>query len=223
MWDDYYEPSEFEQQIELFKQSIRENVKQEIQDEIDNLKAENAKLQEIKENWAELTQEHERALLDLRMAKQNAEMEARRTKATEILKELCFVGYRPKVNLIYPPKCDKCDEQRYIHFKSPLGREMKEECTCKQAVRCYEPSKVRLMDFYIRDKVSGVYYERKDEKEYDHYDMAAEVYHDFPNNPENVNYYRAVFANFGDCARYCEWLMQQMKAEKRKADGGSGK
>ena len=49
MWEDYYEPSEFDILMDGFKDSIRENVKQEIKEKIERLEEENAELRDVKE------------------------------------------------------------------------------------------------------------------------------------------------------------------------------
>ena len=205
-WDNYYEPSEFEQEIECLKQSIRDNVRKEIQDEMDRLRAENAELREVKENWQEMKREQEQALRDLRIAKENAEREAKRAKAKDILASLAVIGYRPKAKYEIGPKCDKCDEYRYRHFISPLGRKMKEDCTCKKSKRVFAPIEVMLNDFYVGENDIDVYYELNEKEEnYDHYDMMAEVYKELPDDLQKINEYRAVFINKDDCQKYCDF------------------
>lgn len=205
MWEDYYEPSEFEKEIQNLKQSIRDSVKKEIKDEMDRLRAENAELREVKENWEEMKKEHEKAVRDLRLAKEDSEWLAKRTRAKDILAELAVIGYRLSAKYETGPKCDKCDQYGYRHFISPLGREMKEECTCKKAKKVLSPCEVMLIDFFVGEKVSGVYYEReKDSEDYDRYNMRADVYKELPDDLGKINEYRAVFINKDDCQRYCD-------------------
>ena len=216
MWEDYYEPSEFEHEMECLKQSIRDNVREEIREEIDRLRAENAELREVKENWQEMKREHDQALRDLRIAKENAELEAKRAKAKDILAGLAVIGYRPLVEYKTGPKCDKCDQYRYRHFISPLGREMKEECTCKKAKKVFAPIEVELEEFTVGENVSSVYYERhKGDTDYDRYDMRADVYKDLPDDISKINEYRAVFINKDDCQQYCD-LMNKAEESKEK-------
>ena len=60
MWDDYYEPTEFDEAMMEFKASIVDNVRQEIKNKIDRLEKENAELREVKNNWKHIQAEHER-------------------------------------------------------------------------------------------------------------------------------------------------------------------
>lgn len=211
-WDDYYEPSEFDHEMECLKQSIRDNVRKEIQDEMDRLRAESADLRTVKENWQEMKREHDQALRELRIAKENAEREAKRAKAKDILAEIAVIGYRPSVKYEVGPKCDKCDQYRYRHFISPLGREMKEECTCKKAKKVFAPLEVMLKDFYVGNELKEFDYEldRKD-TDYDHYSMCADVYKELPDDISKINEYRAVFINKDDCQRYCDLMNEKQE------------
>lgn len=212
MWEDYYEPSEFEQEMECLKQSIRDNVRKEIQDEMDRLRAENTELRTVKENWQEIKREHDQALRDLRIAKENAEREAKKAKAKDILAGLAVIGYRPSAKYETGPKCDKCDKNRYRHFISPLGREMKEECTCKKAKKVFAPIEVELEEFTVGENVSNVYYEQhKEDTDYDRYDMRADVYKELPDDLSKINEYRAVFINRDDCQRYCNLMNEKQE------------
>lgn len=220
MWEDYYEPSEFEQEMECLKQSIRDNVRKEIQDEMDRLRAENAELRTVKENWQKMKREHDQALRDLRIAKENAEREAKKAKAKDILAGLAVIGYRPSAKYEVGPKCDKCDRNRYRHFISPLGREMKEECTCKKTKKVFTPVEVMLKDFYVGNELRELYYERdRKDTDYDHYSMCADVYKDLPDDLSKINEYRAVFINKDDCQRYCDLMnaQEEEKANEREA------
>lgn len=53
MWDDFYEPSEFDQQVEEWKEALKKSVKKEYMDEMERLRRENAELMDIKKNWSE--------------------------------------------------------------------------------------------------------------------------------------------------------------------------
>lgn len=220
MWEDYYEPSEFEQEMECLKQSIRDNVREEIKDEMERLRAENADLRTVKENWREMKREHDQALRDLCIAKENAEREAKRAKAKDILVDLAMIGYRPSVRHEVGPKCDKCDQYRYRHFISPLGREMKEDCTCKKSKRIYSPAESKLLEFNIGREIGSVYYERTEEKDIDRdtYSLRAEVYKELPDDLTKINEYRAVFINKDDCQRYCD-EMNKAEEDRYKMEG----
>ena len=74
MWEDYYEPSEFEILMEGFKDSIRENVKEEIKVKIEQLEKENAELRDVKEKWEDIKRYYEEAMRDLKNEKERAKL-----------------------------------------------------------------------------------------------------------------------------------------------------
>ena len=70
MWEDYYEPSEFDILMDGFKDSIRDNVKQEIKEKIERLEKENAELRDVKEKWEDVKRYHEEAICELKREKE---------------------------------------------------------------------------------------------------------------------------------------------------------
>ena len=67
MYDDFYnEPSEFEEQIEEFKQSLMDSVKEEFTDEMELLRKENKRLQDIKFRMREIEAEHQKKIERIR-------------------------------------------------------------------------------------------------------------------------------------------------------------
>ena len=64
-FDDYYEPSEFEQQVEEFKDSLRHSVKQETQELIERLRKENEELRSVRDNWEEVKRSYEKKQREL--------------------------------------------------------------------------------------------------------------------------------------------------------------
>lgn len=214
MWDDYYEPTEFDEAMEEFKASIVDNVRQEIKDKIDRLEKENAELREVKNNWKQIQAEHERAMRELRREKEQAKKQAEQARLQTVFRDLCTTGYRPSHKYLQGPKCDKCDENRKIHFVSPMGRNMQENCLCAESKAFYSPSETQMFSFYIGKNVRTRYYSRHDDNDYDRYDYIndydrydyiADVYPELPDDLQAVNDYRAVFLNLEDCQKYCDF------------------
>lgn len=211
-FDDFFdEPSEFEQQIAEFKESLVEAVKAEYKEKMQALEEENAELREFKE----AKEEHERILrnkvaeYDRRI--QQAKSEVRRASLKSIFGENLVSAYRAHGESAKYKKCDRCNENRRIPYKTPLGNDAYEECPCNRSVWWYTPKEVKLTSFYAHsDSISSnrrtsLYYERVDsDRHYDRYDMCGEIYNG--EEFEKVNSYRAVFFDREKCAEYCEWL-----------------
>lgn len=209
-WDDYYEPSEFDIMMSEFKQSIVDNTRQEIKERIQKLEKENAELQEVKKNWNQIKKEHESAIRELRYKTENAEKEAKKQRAADILKMIAGKGYRPYCIFEKLPKCNKCDVNRRIHYVSPMGRQMMEDCECAKQKRHYSPKEVKCLKFSIDNTIHSYNFEPADEDSYrDIWSTQADFYQELPENLESISCYRAVFFNEEECKKYCDWMNEK--------------
>lgn len=207
MWEDYYEPSEFDILMDGFKDSIRENVKQEIKDKIERLEKENAELRDVKEKWEDVKRYHEEAICELKREKERVRKELESEKINKLLERLAFTAYRPLAKTEMVPKCDKCDENRKIYFTSPMGRKMSEDCTCAARKVTYVPSEESLFRFYVRSsgEVSARCFTRKEEGDWNRYDYWDALYFELPDDLEKVSPSCAVFVNLSDCEKFCDY------------------
>lgn len=77
----------------------------------------------------------------------------------EELFEFCgmnMILYYPTWEHVYKPKCDKCDDNRYVHFKSPSGKDYQEYCSCAKSFYKYKPKPCYCSEFRVNrynDKV----------------------------------------------------------------------
>lgn len=158
MWDDYYEPSEFDEAIEEFKQTIRDNVRDEIKNEIAMLKDKISELQDVQDRWDEIRREHEQQKQEMNRIMENAKQEARKMRMLEIMRDFQQEYWGIENVGIEQPKCDKCDEDRFIHFLSPSGQDCKEGCKCRQRKPYYAPRKMECVEIdFHNGKMKGWY------------------------------------------------------------------
>lgn len=227
MFDDfYYEPTEFEQQIDEFKHQLMESVKKEILDEINMLRAENASLQEFKMKKEEMEREHRNVLSDLKRRADEAEKKAARARLRDLFGETLTVAWGVKDAYEELPKCDKCDKNRYIHFKSPSGKDLKEPCTCNDKIHHYIPQELSLVTFYManektreRDGFIERHYVKREtiSSDYDEYNNTTNVYRGEPF--DTATRYGITFLEKSKCQEYCDWLSAKEKKEKARDDG----
>ena len=86
--DDFYnEPSEFDMQVEEFKESLAKSIKSDFLEEMERLKAENRKLQGIKENFEQVKRDYERKKQECERVMREAENKAKRMKVEEMLEQ----------------------------------------------------------------------------------------------------------------------------------------
>lgn len=208
--DFYVEPSKFEEQIEELKFHLASSVQKKYLDEMDALRKENESLREFRDNKEAHDLELRQAKAEYQAKMRDAERQANKKKLKDLLRLFSVVGYRPKAEYQQKPKCDKCDNDRKIHFISPSGRKMTEDCACAIKTPVYSPAAVQMISFYAGDVLCEMYFERTDEgRDYDRYDFIADLYD--RNKPpfEKINRYRVVFLNEEDCRKYCDWLNEQ--------------
>ena len=171
MWEDFYNegPSDFDIAIEEFKEGLRKTVKEEILNEMSRLKKENEELQEVKENCGKIKQDYEDKKKELEREKDNLNYTLSRKKFEELTtitglsEHIYYIDYDSG----YGPKCDKCDDNREIHFKSPSGKDCKELCPdcskryCVYYVKSVDAIKIRFSkDPVLRSEAWAVKYDK---------------------------------------------------------------
>jgi len=216
MFEDFYdEPSEFDAQIEEFKDGLRRAVKEEYISKIDKLEKELAEMQDLKNNWNEKVEELKKAKREAEKAKNEAMQEAKKLRLSELLDDKLQTAWGICANWEYlHEKCDKCDDDGYIHFKSPQGNEMKEKCRCREAKLIYTPTGAVLVKFVSNNKsknrcVTSYYkYARHKNNCYDEdediFTLSADISDDNPY--EQIYVGNAVFLNKEKAQAYCDWL-----------------
>lgn len=225
-YDDYWaEPSEFEQQIEEFKDALRKSVRDEIKEKIASLEKQLAELEEFKNDKQKIVQEYEAKIKEvkreadtqIRIAKESEE-KLKKARLHQLLGDYLIVGWKVGYSAEYGKKCDMCDDDRRIHFTSPQGKKYSEDCQCARRYYRYYPQEATLSRMYVRKKnfssnekadFYNRYYTVENKDDSDLYEVAGEVYTSSDFDYEKANSYRAVFLNEEDCRKYCEWLTEQ--------------
>jgi hypothetical protein len=156
--DFYYEPSEFEIQIEEFKESLMRAVKEEYVGVMENLKKENKELQEIKANFEQIKRDYDNKKWELSREYEDLKLKVRRERLSQLMKECEVELYTVTSRGKKIPKCNKCDEERKIHFTTPSGRKTYEMCECDKSVQIYETHPILLSSFSIRNGEGNCWY-----------------------------------------------------------------
>ena len=158
--DDFYnEPSEFDMQVEEFKESLAKSIKSEFLEEMERLKAENRKLQGIKDNFEQVKRDYERKKMECDRMMREAENNAKRMRVEELMKRFQTFFWRPSWEYLYGPKCDKCDKSRRIEVTLPSGNKVKDECECdKSRMKVMVPEKMVRYELADRDRGIAAWY-----------------------------------------------------------------
>ncbi len=199
--------------IDAIKNSVRDDIKQ----EMERLRKENAELQQYKKERQEV--ENVKKWYESRL---KTEVEAyKRELCTAKIKELfgdyIVIGWGVEQKITLPPKCDKCDKGRYIHFKSPSGKDLREPCQCAKGKKEYAPYDLHLIGIKQSNVFNGErrifnYYAPSVHDSDDYRDVFDRVYKGEPF--EKINEWNVVFLSKEDCEKYCTWKTEQ-EAEKK--------
>ena len=146
----------FRQFCEKWRRSTFEELQfqvEQLQNENNRLEAQINELSHIKKNWDEKIKE------------------IRHTRLKELLKDVQECAYLVDSEYEYAHvKCDKCDNERKIHFKSPSGKELTEPCSCSRKVLRYFLCEIPLYEIetrsrYGEERISPIYIYQKGEDE----------------------------------------------------------
>jgi len=192
-------------------EAIKESVRQDIKSEMERLRKENAELQQYKKERQEVENVKKWYESRLQTEVEAYKRELRSAKIKELFGDYIVIGWGVKQKITLPPKCDKCDKDRYIHFKSPSGKELTELCDCAHGKIVYEPIELSLIKIGgYKGNISRYYYDeesRSEDSEY--YDYTSYVY-DGKTPFDKLTYYWAiVFLDKETCERYCAWKTEQ--------------
>lgn len=218
-YEDYFEPGEFDEEIERMKEALRKSVKKEIQDELQRLREENKNLQGIKEHFEQIKKDFERKKSECDRIIANAERNAMGTRLVKLLDAYKLVLWSPDYKYHYKKKCDKCDRWRNIKFTLPSGKVVDDKCSCNESERVAYPA--MYMVYEMNDRHSGltVWYKKcgKSGDEYIHLDCASRVpklvidhnmkFEEIPTDRE------VFFATYEECMAYCEYLTPDREAQ----------
>ena len=199
-------------------EAIKENVRQDIKAEMERLRKENAELQQYKQERQEVENVKKWYESCLQAEVEEYKRTLRQEKIRELFGDCIVIGWGVRRKIALPPKCDKCDELRYIHFKSPSGKDFAEPCQCAEGKIEYHPLELHLIRINQDDAVNNErriwrYYAPSRSDESDYRDVFDHIYKGEPF--DRVNAYNVVFLDKETCEKYCEWKTEQ----EEKKDG----
>lgn len=208
--DDFYEDNEpYDSEVAQLKETLRSAVKSEILARLDTLETENKELRDTKRNLEKLT-------WDVEMAKRDAKADARKARFKEIVDELGEPVWTYDYKDVPRPKCEKCDEDRKLHYLTPRGKESWEWCACHDADRRYElvqTQAIKVMvkghptyyhpEEYIFTWARPKYY---DEENDDNYDMSSRNVYDGKPFSELNTYRGCIFKDEAQGQAYVDFL-----------------
>ncbi|OMF47746.1 hypothetical protein [Paenibacillus amylolyticus] len=213
-YDDYYpDPTPYEEQIDALVSAVKESVHEDIRNKLERLERENAELQVVKRDFEKIKIDYRRKENELDMEKKDLESKVRRERLLDLMKDFEIELFRPSTTTEKNPKCEKCDETRRIHFKSPSGKDMYESCECNFGRKVFEPNRYVCSSFAsISGKFTAWYkpYSDYDGMEYDWSSDAPAFIYNGEDYTSIQEMYRSVyFKTVEECQAYCDWLTEK--------------
>lgn len=229
----YDGPSTGDIVYEEVKRILQGTIKQEFLDEMEKLRKENEELRPFRDN---------KYAIDNKLREMEAACERRIAQAEQAAKELTFEqlwganrlrAWKVSKKMVLPEKCDKCDSNRKIHFKSPSGKELTEPCVCAEGHWEYFPEELFMVRFSIRpDAAVGTagrqagaretIYRWYSPRHFNSETGTWEFYHDedlganerrraddVKTDFKDLNEYWDVFTNYARCQAYCKYLQEK--------------
>lgn len=214
----YQEPSEFEMMVNELRATLLKSVKEEYINEMDRLREENKELQEIKKNFEQIKRDYEKKKREVATEYEVKKSQVRRERLSELMQdcevELYTVGSASK----YKPKCDKCDKDRKIHFKTPSGKDTFEMCECSSRIHIYEPIPTLISSFSIRNGKGYAWYKVQDRGRHDEYltyyedsISGSELITSEEQFDDKVYSYKTLFQTEELAQKYCDWKNENDK------------
>ena len=231
--DDYfYEESEFDERINELKDSLRNQVKEEIKNKIEELTKRNEELEERQKNLSGLEKEYQDKIRNFEYEKERIIINAKKELYNANLEQfLDFVFehqvlYEVDYKSIGQEKCPYCDDNRRIKVKDILGREYTTGCKCCDYKRSYYVYESQCSLCFRKQKNSTVFKMILDVKnESDSTKifgfsggktiMTDYLYEKFDENNPPKNYYRTYFTSKEEAQKCADYLnkLEEDKSE----------
>ena len=222
-YEEYYEPTVFDYAFTEFKEKIKNGLNAEVKEKIEKLEAENKRMKAIVDNYDDLVREAKNTKKEYKwnekIERERIEREVKGLPINELLNPLKKTFWSVTVDkYIKQPKCNKCDENRKIYFKSPQGNEFWEYCKCSNDI-CHYAIKEELIIEIIAsksDKEIRYYFENISTNYYEaDYILKSDelIYKGQPF--DEVNRYACFFESKEKAQEYCDWLNAKAKNEEK--------
>jgi len=225
----YYEPTPADEIFIDATNKLKEALKQSIKYQVDKIGEENEKLKITNEKLLKKVNEIASRERNLVREKNEYERTLKSKRLDELFGDRTVSMYSVTYHNEYSEKCNKCDENRKINFKSPSGKDVQEDCSCKISYAIHEPEEMILTELrQSRGELSMWYQPYRDGNDDGYVSSTHTNKKDIYSNQsyESIeSIWKILFRTKEDCQGYCDYLNRsdpktervQYKKEAKKA------
>lgn len=229
-WDDepYYEPTVADDIFFEASERLKNALKNDIKRKMDNLLEENNRLTEENKKMKDKVSNIEWREKSLENKEKDMERNVLRKKFSEMISPLeeKMLIWRIEYGYVQGEKCDKCNENRMIGYKTPSGKQLYEDCKCAKRYTYYYPSQTEIVTLALyKDRnypynisVTPKYDDASYDDTYCKFELKQHIENldDFENEDSELfaeiddmskwDYKNVGFARQEDCQRFADYL-----------------
>lgn len=224
----YYEPTVADEIFNKAKKELEESLKEDVKLKIKTTMDYNFKLRQENEELKQQVRNLDNRERDLINREVQFERSMLRKKLSELLQPLeeQMEVYSVDYEYVQKDKCDMCSNDRRIYYKSPTGKDVYEECSCRKSYKVYSAMPKSLKSITLskdRDKTKFLIVPKYESRDYDDGYCKFEVQRlitsvdelgDFKKLNAYQMEYNTGFKNKEDCQEYCDYLNKVGKVPK---------
>lgn len=214
-YDDFYdEPTEFDERVEEFKESLMGSIKYKFLNRLKSLEKENERLYEENKDLEKLKDECVQKKRDYDIAILNAKAEVKNATLEELLEEYKCVLYMAKNESLFLKKCNKCNKSREVEIILPSGKVIEDSCECNKSFQGFYPETVVLYEieknkcspneirfYYQKSKISKNSFKLLEGIDYLANDNLVKQGTEF----EDIKTETPLFYTYEECLAYCKY------------------
>ena len=214
-FEDNFEPSIYDQNLSEFYVKMKDALKEHVKINLEYTQKQNEDLKSQINAISKRNSEISRELSKLQSEKDKFQREARQIRLKELMKDFYHIYYYANYEYEIGEKCDKCDADRNIIFKSPSGRHYVEQCECYfKRRKKYIVIIKNCVSFAVRNGNFIAWYSEYDPKDEDGGYKSSDVISKDNIYKDGMSFaelnkeepYITKFINLEDCQKFCDYL-----------------
>lgn len=225
----YYEPTAADKIFFEAKQKLEECLKESVKYKMESILEENKRLKKENDEMKEKVRNVSWREKNIEQRENDMERNILRKKFSEMLKPLeeRYQIYRANYSYVKNEKCNKCDDDRRLKYKTPSGKIAYEDCACNKSYKVWNVEKTNIirLELYkdrnypyslsVTPKYDGASYDEM----YCKFELKTFVENlndpDMDFKIEDFDYKEVAFKTEDDCQKYCDYLNEKEKLPKK--------